>query len=251
MRYFETHCHLDFANYKKDRDAVIKRCLKEGVEHFINVGIDEKTSAASVELAEKYPQFYAAAGYHPHEAAKFDEQKLLRFLTHPRIVALGEIGLDYYRNLCPKNTQLEVFETQIVIAMERQLPLIIHNREADEDCLKLLEKHSPEKVVFHCYSGDLSMAERIWEKGWNTSFTGAVTYPNNRMTDIIRLAPPDRIMIETDSPFLAPQAIRGKRNDPAMLRYVLEKISEIRREAPKQIGEAIFNNSCDFFIKKA
>ncbi len=250
MKYFETHCHLDFKNYDKDRRQVIEKCLKNGVAYFINVGIDAETSLAGIELAEKYPQFYAAAGYHPHEAERYDEQRLRKLLAHPRIVALGEIGLDYYRNLSPKKTQLKTFEAQILLAEELGLPLIIHNREADSDCLELLTKHSPAKVVFHCYSGDLSMAEHIWEQGWYISFTGAITYPNNKMTDILRIAPANKIMIETDSPFLAPQAIRGKRNDPSMLRYVLERISEIRRVPPVHIADVIFQNSSDFFLKK-
>ncbi len=251
MKYFETHCHLDFNNYDKDRKQVIEKCIKSGVDYFINIGIDEQTSRESIKLAEQYSQFYAAAGYHPHEADKYDEQKLRDFLSHPRIVALGEVGLDYYRNLSPKKTQLEVFEAQILIANELKLPLIIHNREAHNDCMELLKKYSPEKVVFHCYSGDLILAEEIWERGWYISFTAAVTYPNSKSTEIIRHAPVDKIMIETDSPFLAPQQIRGKRNDPSSLRYVVEKISEVRRVAPNEVGERVFQNACAFFLKKA
>ena len=251
MKFFETHCHLDFKNYDQDRDQMIAKCLKAGVEYFINVGIDEETTLGSIKLAEKHPQFYAAAGYHPHEADKYDEQKLRKFLAHSRIVALGEVGLDYYRNLSPKKTQLEVFEAQIEIANELDLPLIIHNREAHQDCLALLIKHNPAKVVFHCYSGDLMMAEEIWQQGWYISFTGAITYPNSNMTDVIRQIPPAKMMIETDSPFLAPQPIRGKRNDPSSLRYVVEKISEVRRVSPLEISQTVYQNAYDFFLKKA
>jgi len=249
MKYFETHCHLDFRNYDKDREQTIDKCLKAGVDHFINVGIDEETSRASIKLAEKYPQFYAAAGYHPHEATKYDESILREFLSHPRIVALGETGLDYYRNLSPQKIQQEVFEAQILIANELQLPLIIHNRDAHKDCLELLKKHSPKKVVFHCYSGDLSMAEQIWEMDWLISFTCTITYPNSNSSEIIRQIPLDKMMIETDSPFLAPQQLRGKRNDPSNLRYVVEKISEIRRVSPLEVGKIVHQNSCNFFFK--
>jgi TatD DNase family protein len=250
MKFFETHCHLDFRQFDKDRESVITRCHREGVEYFINVGIDESTSRASIKLAERYEQFYAAAGYHPHEADKFDEEKLRKLLSHSQVVALGEVGLDYYRNLSPRLVQQKAFEAQIIIAKELDLPLIIHNREADEDSMKLLRKHTPEKLVFHCYSGDLSMAEEICERGWHISFTGTVTYPNSRMDDIIRAIPSERIMIETDCPYLAPQPLRGKRNDPSTLRYVVEKISELRRVPPAIIAETVFRNSFEFFLRK-
>lgn len=248
MKYFETHCHLDFNNYAKDRDRVIEKCLTSGVEYFINVGIDKDTSLASIKLAETHKQFYASAGFHPHEADKYDEAVLKELLNHPRIVALGEVGLDYYRNLSPKQIQLKAFESQIIIALERRLPLIIHNRDAHKDCMGLLIKYSPPKVVFHCFSGDLSLAREISERGWYISFTGAITYPNSRMDDVIRALPSDKIMIETDSPFLAPQTIRGKRNDPSTLRYVVEKISEVRRVSPVSVAETVFKNACDFFL---
>jgi|SRR5690554_835760 TatD DNase family protein len=250
MRYFETHCHLDFRQFDKDRESVIKKCLQNGVEHFINVGIDDSTSRAGIKLAERYEQFFVAAGYHPHEADRFDEDKLREILSHPKIVALGETGLDYYRNLSPKPIQLKAFEAQILIAKEFNLPLIIHNREADNDCMKLLRKHAPEKLVFHCFSGDLNMAEEIYELGWHISFTGTVTYPNSRMDDIIRTVPSEKIMIETDCPYLSPQPLRGRRNDPSNLRYVVEKISELRRMPPAVVAETVFQNSCEFFLKK-
>lgn len=250
MKYFETHCHLDFRNFSKDRDSVIRKSIQAGVEYFINVGIDEVTSQASIKLAEQYSQFYAAAGFHPHEADKYDEKALRQLLNHPRIVALGEVGLDYYRNLSPQKIQQEVFESQIKIAMEFGLPLIIHNRSADNDCLEILSRHSPQKVVFHCFSGDLSLAEEICRRGWYISFTGTITYPNSKMSEIVSSIPMDKMMIETDCPYLSPQPIRGKRNDPSTLRYVVEKISEIRRVPPIPVSEAVFENSHNFFLKK-
>lgn len=251
MKLFETHCHLDFDDYKKDLGEVINRSLKEGVEYFVNVGVDTKSILNSIKLAEKYPQFYATVGYHPNEAKHYDESILLSSIDHPKVVAIGEIGLDYYRDRAPKEVQKRVFERQIEIALKYNLPIVIHNREADQDCIDILSDFNPKKVVFHCFSGDLSMAEKVWEKGWYTSFTCVVTYPKSNLNEIIRMAPRDRIMLETDSPYLPPQNLRGKRNDPSNLRYALEKISEVRREAPKALSEVLFENSVNFFLRKS
>jgi TatD DNase family protein len=250
MKYFETHCHLDFPNFGKDREQVINSCIKSGVEYFVNIGIDKTTSEASLALADKYEQFFAAAGYHPAEADSYDEETLRKLLKHPKIVAIGEIGLDYYRNHHPRSLQKKVFEQQILLGKELAIPLIIHDRDAHEDCLKLLDKHHPDSVVFHCFSGDAAFAEEIWERNWFISFTAAITYPNSKMNDVIRIAPSEKIMIETDCPFLAPQAIRGKRNDPTSLRYVVEKIAEIKRIPPKIVAETVFTNACNFFLRK-
>jgi TatD DNase family protein len=251
MKLFETHCHLDFDDYKKDLDEIINRSLKEGVEYFVNVGVDTNSILNSIKLAEKYPQFYATVGYHPNEANQYDESILLSSIDHPKVVAIGEIGLDYYRDRTPKEVQKRVFEKQIEIALKYNLPIVIHNREADQDCIDILFNHNPKKVVFHCFSGGLSMAEKVWEKGWHTSFTCVVTYPKSNLNEIIRMAPIDKIMLETDSPYLPPQNLRGKRNDPSNLRYALEKISEVRREAPKALSEVLFENSVNFFLRKS
>ncbi|MFA5498605.1 MAG: TatD family hydrolase [Candidatus Cloacimonadia bacterium] len=251
MKYFETHCHLDFNDYRKDLDEVIKRSMKQGVEYFVNIGVDELSIKNSIRLAEKYPQFYATVGFHPNDAKDYNEEVLLEFIKHPKVVAVGEVGLDYYRERTPREIQKKVFIKQIEIAKKYDLPLVIHNRNSDQDCWDILSEQDPKDVVFHCYSGDLLLAEKIWEKGWYISFTCAVTYPKSNLNEVIRMAPIDKIMIETDSPFLPPQHIRGKRNDPSNLRYALEKLSEVRREPPIRLANALFENSCRFFLRKS
>ena len=251
MKYFETHCHLDFNDYRKDFDEVIKRSMKQGVEYFVNIGVDELSIKNSIRLAEKYPQFYATVGFHPNDAKDYNEEVLLEFIKHPKVVAVGEVGLDYYRERTPREIQKKVFIKQIEIAKKYDLPLVIHNRNSDQDCWDILSEQDPKDVVFHCYSGDLLLAEKIWEKGWYISFTCAVTYPKSNLNEVIRMAPIDKIMIETDSPFLPPQHIRGKRNDPSNLRYALEKLSEVRREPPIRLANALFENSCRFFLRKS
>ncbi len=250
MKLFETHCHLDFDNYKIDRKQLIKFCINSGVKCFINIGIDEQTSRNSIALAQEYPMFYASVGYHPHDADKFNLRTLIQLIKEPKVVAIGEIGLDYYRKKHAPLVQKKAFDEQLALGSQKKMPLIIHNREADTDVLLMLKRHSPPKVVFHCFSGDLAMAEEIWSNGWYISITATITYPNSTLTEVVKNAPADKLMIETDSPFLSPQHIRGKRNDPSSLRYVIETIANIRKEPIETLSEQIFNNSCKFFLEK-
>ena len=249
MKIFETHAHLDFSNFKKDREEILKQCFNSGIEYIINVGIDEDTSKASIDLAEAYKHVFATAGYHPHDAKKFDKNVILKFSQHPKVVAIGEIGLDFYRNISPQDIQRKVFEEQIILANELNLPIIVHDRDAHEECLQILEKYSPQKVVFHCFSGDELFAEKIIQKGWFISFTGTITYKNNRQENIVRMVPLDKFFVETDSPFLSPVPQRGKRNSPLNLHYIIEKIAEIRGLSPKQIAQISYENAVSFFLK--
>ncbi|MCF7794197.1 MAG: TatD family hydrolase [Candidatus Cloacimonetes bacterium] len=244
---FESHAHLDFEHFDKDRNEIIKKCKKEGIEFIINVGVDKKSILNSTDLAEKYDMIFASAGFHPHDAKTYDREFLLQKAKHNKVVAIGEIGLDYYRNLSPKDIQREVFADQIQLAIKMDLPIIVHDRDAHDECLEILSKYNPPKVVFHCFSGDAAFADRILQKGWNISFTGTITYKNSRQDDVVRLVPLDRFFIETDSPYLTPVPNRGKRNSPLNLRYVIEKISEIRGLPPKKITEYSFENAYRFF----
>ncbi len=248
MKIFETHAHMDFSQYNKDREQVLHNCFKKGIEYLINVGVEQKTCRQSIALAEKYKQIFAAIGFHPHDAEKYDRNFLLKIARHPKVVAIGEIGLDFYRDLSPRDVQRKVFEEQIKIALELKLPIIVHDREAHDDCFDILSMHNPEKVVFHCFSGDEIFAEKVIEKGWYISFTGSVTYKNSNLENVIRLVPPDRFFIETDSPYLTPVPMRGKRNSPLFLRYVIEKIADIRGIAPRQVTEITYQNACKFFL---
>ncbi|MCD4651964.1 MAG: TatD family hydrolase [Candidatus Cloacimonetes bacterium] len=247
MKIFETHAHLDSHDFDKDRGLVLERCRKAGVEKIMNIGCNAETSEKSLLLAEKYDNMYCAVGWHPNDASTFDEIALRRMLKHPKVKAIGETGLDYYRQHTPHAVQKEVFEKHIILAKEFQLPLVVHNRQADGDCLQILEKHKPELVVFHCFSGDINMAQQVIGNGWMLSFTGTVTFKNSRQDDVIRLVPARQMMIETDCPYLAPVPFRGKRNEPSYLRYVVEKLSEIIGRPPKQIADVTYKNALRFF----
>lgn len=247
MKIFESHAHLDFEQFDQDRNTIIQKCKQEGIEHIINVGVNKQTILASIKLAEKYPMIFATAGFHPHDAKEYNKDFLRQKAKHKKVVAVGEIGLDYYRNLSPREIQKEVFADQIELAMEMNLPIIVHDRDAHEDCLEILTKYNPSKVVFHCFSGDAAFADKILQNGWFISFTGTITYKNSKLDDVVRLVPLDRFFIETDSPYLSPVPHRGKRNSPLNLRYVIEKISELRGLPPRKIAETSFQNAYQFF----
>ena len=247
MKIFETHMHLDSQHFDKDREQLIKKCFNSGIEYMINISVDEKSCNASIKLAEKYNQIFAAVGFHPHDVTDYNAKFIRQKAQHQKVVAIGEIGLDYYRNLSPKDVQKKVFEQQIQIAWELELPIIVHDRDAHEDCYEILVRNNAKNVVFHCFSGNEVFAQKLIEKGWFISFTGIVTYKNSNMENTIRLVPEDRFFVETDSPYLSPHPRRGKRNSPLNLQYIIEKISEIRGTTPKKIAELSYNNACNFF----
>jgi TatD DNase family protein len=247
MKLYETHAHLDFKDFGNDREQLLQKCFQEGITKINNIGIDIETSKKSIALAEKYDFIYATAGFHPHDAEKYDEVALKALLKHKKVVAIGEIGLDYYRNLSPKKTQLEVFEKQLALAKEFNLPVVVHDREAHDDCFSILKSFQPLDVVFHCYSGDELFLEKIMLENWYVSFTGTITYKNSHQDNVVRMVLPERYFIETDSPYLSPVPMRGKRNSPLHLRYVVEKIAEIRRIPPKIVAQQTFDNATRFF----
>ncbi len=249
MKIFETHAHLDFEDYDKDRYKVLQSCFKAGVEKIINIGIDAETTEKGILLSKRYPQISATAGYHPSTVHQYDEQRFRKLIPDINIVAIGEIGLDYYRMYNPKEMQLKIFEAQIKLAMEFDLPIVIHDRDAHEDCFQMLKRYKPKKVVFHCFSGDILFAEKVLNEGWFISITGVITYKNNNLSDIIRIVPKEKFFIETDCPYLTPNPHRGKRNSPEYLIFVIQKISEILRISPKLIADQTYKNAENFFLK--
>ncbi len=250
MEIFETHAHLNLSHYDKDREQIIQECFNSDIKYIINVGFDQESSEAGIKLSEKYKEIYASVGYHPHDSDSVSIDVVRKLAKHRKVVAIGEIGLDYYRNLQPKNVQKKAFAEQIELAIELNKPIIIHDREAHEDCLSILEKFNPQKVVFHSFSGDEIFAEKILSKGWMISITGVVTYKNSNLPNVIRMLPKDQFFIETDSPYLPPVPFRGKRNSPAYLKYVIEKIAEIKQVPPKLIAKESFENAKKFFSIK-
>lgn len=247
----DSHCHLDSEQFDADRDAVIGRAIDAGVEHMVAIGTGNGPPdlEAGVRLADRYPAFYATVGVHPHDAAKAAPEtfsQLAGLLKHPKVIALGEIGLDYHYDFSPREVQREVFIGQMRIARDARRPIIIHTREAWTDTMALLEKHwAPSGLggIMHCFSGGPAEAEQALALGFHLSFGGIVTFPKAAdIREAARITPADRILIETDAPYLAPVPKRGKRNEPAFILETARKLAEIRGETVPSIGETTSAN---------
>ena len=249
--YFDTHAHYDDERFDSDRHTLLAAFPNEGVELVLNPGCDGESSAKAVEYAETYPHVYAAVGWHPHEAESFSEEScelIRRWCKNPRVRAIGEIGLDYYYDFSPRERQREVFRRQMELARELNMPVIIHDRDAHGECMEIIRSFPDVKGVFHCYSGSAEMARQILDMGWYLSFTGAITFKNARKAlETIEICPMDKIMIETDSPYLAPVPHRGKRNDSRELCYVVEKIAEIKGISAEEVARVSMENGKRFF----
>ena len=251
---WDTHAHLDDPVYTKDFEEVALRMKSAGISRVTNVGYDTPSSERSVKLAQDYDFIYAAIGIHPHNAAEANDEKwerLLRLAKHPKVLAWGEIGLDYYRDLSPRSIQKEVFIQQIILANEVGLPIVIHNRDAHQDVLEIVKDHPPKYGgVFHCYSGSWEMAKVLLKQGFYLSFAGPVTYKNARHTvEVAVHAPLDRILVETDSPYLTPEPRRGKRNEPTFVREVVQKLAEIKNLPFEDIALRTMSNAETIFYK--
>lgn len=249
--YFDTHAHYDDEAFDVDRDSVIQSLPGEGVSLVLNAASDLNSSFKTVALAEKYPFFYAAVGIHPHEASGMSDEtleKLRALASNEKVVAIGEIGLDYHYNFSPRETQKEAFRLQMALAQELNLPVIIHNRDAHEDSLEIVRAFPGVRGVFHCYSGSLEMARELIKLGWHLSFAGPVTFNNARKApEVVAAVPEERLMIETDCPYLAPVPLRGKRNDSRNLKYIAKRIAEIRGTTLEHIAEVTMQNGINFF----
>ena len=230
----DSHAHLDDLRYDTDRDNVLQRAETAGIEAIVTIGCDLATSQAAVALAQAHPHVFATIGVHPHEAKEIGEgwyESFRSLARHPKVVAYGEIGLDYHYDHSPREIQRQRFREQIHLARELALPLIIHTREAQEDTMMILREESAVDVggVFHCFSGDMWLAKDALNLGFYLSFSGVLTFKNATMLrDIAKTVPLDRLMVETDCPYLAPVPYRGKRNEPAYVQYVAEILAEIR-----------------------
>lgn len=253
----DTHTHLDDTRYDGDREAMIARAREAGVGTFITIGCDLATSKAAVELADRYPFVYASIGVHPHEVRHIDDgwyDELRRLAKHPKVVAYGEIGLDYHYNHSPPTLQRERFREQIQLARELTLPVVIHTREAQEDTIAILKEEQAADVggVFHCFTGDAWLAKDGLDLGFHLSFSGVVTFQNATMLrEIVATVPMDRILIETDCPYLTPVPHRGKRNEPAYVRLVAETIASVKSTAAPvsvdEVGRLTSANACRLF----
>ncbi len=248
----DTHAHLDFNQFDADRDMVLYRAEENGVRQIITIGIDLATSRKSIELAEKYPMVHAAVGIHPHDVAKagpddLDEIKAL--LQHPKVVALGEVGLDFYYHYSPEEVQRKYLKIFLEWSLADNRPLIIHTRDADAAILSILRERSRAgwRGVFHCFSGDALMAEKVLEMGFHISFTGNITFKNSTSVAVMREVPLERLMVETDCPFMAPVPHRGKRNEPAYVQLVAQKIAEVKGCSFTAVAEQTTANARELF----
>lgn len=227
--YFDTHAHYDSSKFDSDRDEILAALPGNGVTLVVDPGDNTERSKRAVALAHRYPFVYAAVGWHPEEAEDWGEESLneIRALAHDeKVVAIGEIGLDYYWDKTYMEKQKSMFRAQIELALEMALPIIVHDREAHGDCLEIVRDYPELRGVFHCFSGSPEMAKELLKRGWYLGFDGPITYKNAvKALDVIRMTPMDRILLETDSPYLAPVPNRGKRNDSRNLQYIAAVIA--------------------------
>ncbi|KAB3537808.1 TatD family deoxyribonuclease [Alkaliphilus pronyensis] len=250
---FDSHAHLDDARYNKDLDEIIESAKNNGLRHILNPGADLTSSVKAVNIAEKYDMVYAAVGVHPHDVKDMDESTLvvLRSLTNKqKVVAIGEIGLDYYYNHSPREVQKEWFIKQVELAKEVELPVIIHDRDAHKDVFDIVKKYNLGKTgcVMHCYSGSLELAKEYVKQGVYISLAGPLTFKNAKKThEVAKEIPLEWLLVETDSPYLTPVPYRGKRNEPAYVKYVVEAIAEAKSLNYNEVAEKTSNNAINFF----
>lgn len=266
--YIDSHAHLFYEEFRQDLEAVIHRAQDAGVETIIVPGTTLETSREALELAERYPFIYACVGFHPHEASKANENNLREIeelSKHTKVVAIGEIGLDFHYDFSPREIQRKIFEYQIGIATRRNLPIVVHTRESMSEAMSTVfaavksspswganrsEKHNGNRAmrgVFHCFTGTTAEARRLFEHGFLVSFPGIVTFKNSPVLETLKAIGSENIMVETDSPYLAPVPFRGKRNEPANVVYVANKIAEVLQLSPNEVAATAARNSRQLF----
>ncbi|MFA5117544.1 MAG: TatD family hydrolase [Candidatus Omnitrophota bacterium] len=247
----DTHCHIDYPEFDRDRDLILRSLPAQGLEYMINVGSTIEGSLNSVALAKQYERVFAVVGVHPHDAASFDSVSLgtLRSLAiEEKVVAVGETGLDYFKNYSPADQQQKVFSIMLDLAKEQGLPVVVHCRQAETDCLRVLREKMPLRAVVHCFSGDERFLRDCLELGFFVSFTANITYKKARdLRDVLKSVPLERLMLETDTPYLSPEGLRGRRNEPANVRYVAETVALIKGVSIEEIARQTSSNAKAFF----
>jgi len=248
----DTHAHLEMSEFDKDRDAVIERALENGVDAIIAVGINLEDSKKAIALAKSHDAVYATVGVHPHDAKSIDTatyDSLKKLAEKEKVVAYGEIGLDFFRDRSPRDIQIKRFQEQLDLAGELKLPVVIHSRDAHSETFEILKKHKGNlRGVLHCFSGDYEMATKYIDLGYYISIPGTITFPNaEKLVEVVQKIPLDSLLVETDSPFLTPAPKRGRRNEPAYVAYVAKKISEIRGLTPEKVAIATTENARNLF----
>ncbi|MFT3657093.1 putative metal-dependent hydrolase YcfH [Bacillus sp. B01(2024)] len=250
---FDTHAHLNAEQFDTDLEEVIARAKAEKVERIVVVGFDKPTITRAMELIEEYDFIYAAIGWHPVDAIDMTEEDLLwikELSAHEKVVAIGEMGLDYHWDKSPKDIQKEVFRKQIALAKEVNLPIIIHNRDATEDVVTILKEEGAEEVggIMHCFTGSAEVARQCMDMNFYISFGGPVTFKNaKKPKEVAKEIPNDRLLIETDCPFLTPHPFRGKRNEPSYVKYVAEQLAELKGLTYEEIASITTENAKRLF----
>ena len=244
---FDTHAHMDDRSFDDDREELLATLPGKGISLLMNPGCSYESSLNAIALAEGYDYIYAAVGSHPDVADEVDEALIEKYRNlcsqHPRVKAIGEIGLDYHYEDIPRDIQKRAFRLQMELARELELPVIVHEREAHEDGMKIVDEFPTVKGVFHCYSGSLEMAKELIKRGWYIGFTGVLTFKNARKSlEVAAGIPRERIVIETDCPYMAPAPFRGKRNDPSLLPHMAAKLSELWGVSPEEAARITFEN---------
>lgn len=250
---FDTHAHLDSEQFEEDFDVIIQNIINKKISLIVNPGCDIPTSKKSVELSEKYDFIYSAVGFHPHEAKYMDQDAIKEIenlaILNNKVVAIGEIGLDYYYDFSPRDIQEDVFAEQMELANKLDLPFIIHSRDASNDTYEMVKKYKNNvDCVLHCYSQSKEMAKLYLDLGCYLSFAGPVTFKKStNLQEVAKYTPLDRIFIETDSPYLSPEPKRGKKNEPSNVIYTGKKIAELKEISEKQLFKSTYNNAVRFF----
>jgi TatD DNase family protein len=252
----DSHAHLEMPDFRRDLEEVIQRAKEAGVKYIFTVGTEKKEWERALEIAQSYPFIYAILGVHPHNAKEIDDhtyETLKGLCQNERVRAFGEIGLDFYRDLSPRDIQLNRFREQIALARELGLPIVVHDREAHPETLEVLKSEKAEALggIIHCFSGDYEMAKECIEMGFYISVPGSITFKNTELfREIVRKLPLESLLVETDAPFLTPVPFRGKRNEPGYVRYTAEKIAEIKKVPFEKVAEATTGNALRVFKVK-
>ncbi|MBA7614400.1 D-aminoacyl-tRNA deacylase [subsurface metagenome] len=249
FRVCDSHCHLQDKKFSKDLERVINSAKEKGVKSIIVPGWDVNSSKYAMEIAEKYEEIYATIGIHPHDAKIYNdniEKEISNLIRKEKVIAVGEIGLDYYRDLSPRDIQREVFKKQLKIAEDENLPVVIHTRNSLDEAIDIV-KDFKVKGVFHAFTKEARIAKRIIDIGFYVGIGGVVTFKNSRLSNEIKYIPVENILLETDAPYIAPEPMRGKRNEPAYTIHILEKIAKVKSMPIEQVAEITYENTRELF----
>ena len=247
----DTHAHISYKDYSDRIDEVIQAAEDNGVEKIISIGVDLPSSEECLKLAEKYPSVFATCGIHPHEAGKAPKRYLYEleaFIQHPKMVAVGEIGLDYHYDFSDRKIQRRVYHEQLEMATSLDFPAVVHCRESDDDILEGIQNSGLNQGVIHCFASNVDFAQNILETGFHISFTGMITFIKE-LEDVVKEIPLERMMVETDSPYLSPKPFRGKQNQPKNVLHVAEKVAELKEISFEEVAESTTETALHLFTK--